>query len=387
VRDVSVFGIGQPLVVRPSTIEHPAGPKCDDFACPFLIFGFFPYQGPMGYEGHCESHIASTANWDLTQSLITAHGTEPGWAAMEELWYGSLTATKSAYQVVSGGQCNPSAVVNGCGAQNWYTVYLAVDDDDGNLANGTPNGCRIWDAFDAHGIACGTRPACFTCTPTATADAGPDQEYFDTPVTIGTPALPDHTYSWSPGGETTAQITVAPEITTVYTVTASTTCGSDTDSVTVTVENAVANPGFETAGAWVLSGDGVQRATGAVAFSGNAYMQMKAARRGGGGTVHQNVSPPVDAQGLLTFRLNVVSTTADAPLDELVVEVMNAAGTAVLDELARFSNADRTVDDDYLLRGPYDVSAFSGQEVRLRFRIAGSNTQRTIFRLDNVSWR
>ena len=31
---------------------------------------------------------------------------------------------------------------------------------DGNLANGTPNGCRIWDAYNAHGIACGTRPAC-----------------------------------------------------------------------------------------------------------------------------------------------------------------------------------------------------------------------------------
>ena len=52
-------------------------------------------------------------------------------------------------------------------------MYLAVDDDDGNLANGTPNGCRIWDAFNAHGIACGARPACSggggpTPTPTNT---------------------------------------------------------------------------------------------------------------------------------------------------------------------------------------------------------------------------
>ena len=79
---------------------------------------------------------------------------------MDDLWYGSLTPSKSAYQLVGGGRCNPAATVNGCAANNWYTVYLPVDDDDGNLANGTPNGCRIWAAFDAHGIACGAQPAC-----------------------------------------------------------------------------------------------------------------------------------------------------------------------------------------------------------------------------------
>ena len=62
--------------------------------------------------------------------------------------------------MTSGGQCNPAAAVDGCGASNWYTVLLAVDDDDGNLANGTPNGCRIWQAFNDHDIACGTQHAC-----------------------------------------------------------------------------------------------------------------------------------------------------------------------------------------------------------------------------------
>ena len=46
------------------------------------------------------------------------------------------------------------------GERNGVLVYLPADDDDGNLANGTPNACRIWDAFNAHGIACGTRPTC-----------------------------------------------------------------------------------------------------------------------------------------------------------------------------------------------------------------------------------
>jgi hypothetical protein len=198
----------------------------------------------MGYEGHCESYIASSANWDLAQSLVSFYGEAGGWAAMDAIWYESLTPSKSAYQVASGGKCNPAAVVNGCAASNWYTVYLSVDDDDGNLSNGTPNGCRIWDAFNAHGIACGARPACSGgCTPTAVADAGPDRTIAaGDSTTIGTPALAGHTYSWSPGGATTAEVTVSPAATTTYTVTATTTCGSASDSVVVTVATVDTEP-------------------------------------------------------------------------------------------------------------------------------------------------
>jgi len=113
----------------------------------------------MGYEGHCESYIASTANWDLARNLVAAYGNGAGWNEMESLWFGSMQASQSAYRVTSGGQCYPYASVDGCGSSNWYTVFLAVDDDDGNLSNGTPNAGRIWDAYKAHGIACGaTRP-------------------------------------------------------------------------------------------------------------------------------------------------------------------------------------------------------------------------------------
>ena len=33
---------------------------------------------------------------------------------------------------------------------NWYNGMLVADDDDGNLANGTPFGCDIWQMFDEH---------------------------------------------------------------------------------------------------------------------------------------------------------------------------------------------------------------------------------------------
>ncbi len=161
VRDVAEFGLGGAhTIAKPANIASDTGINCDRLACPYLSGGISPYQGPMGYEGHCESYIASSANWDLAQSLVSRYGTTAGWAAMDSIWYKSLTPSKSAYRVVSGGKCNPAAVVDGCGSTNWYTVFLTADDDDGNLANGTPNACRIWDAFTAHGIACGTRPTC-----------------------------------------------------------------------------------------------------------------------------------------------------------------------------------------------------------------------------------
>jgi Zn-dependent metalloprotease len=162
VRDVREFSTqGTKTIAKPSTVADNNGINCDRYSCPYYQFIFIgAYQGPMGYEGHCESYIASSANWDLAQQLITRYGTTAGWAAMDAIWYKSLTPSKAAYQVASGGKCNPAATVNGCGATNWYTVYLTADDNDGNLANGTPNACRIWDAFNAHGIACGTRPVC-----------------------------------------------------------------------------------------------------------------------------------------------------------------------------------------------------------------------------------
>ncbi|HEX7180287.1 MAG TPA: hypothetical protein VF756_00485 [Thermoanaerobaculia bacterium] len=161
VRDVKEFSLqGTKTIARPSTIADNNGINCDRYACPYNVNFFSPYQGPMGYQGHCESHIASSANWDLAQALVARYGTTAGWAAMDAIWYKSLTPSKSAYRVASGGKCNPNAVVDGCGSSNWYTVFLAADDNDGNLSNGTPNACRIWDAFNAHGISCGSRPVC-----------------------------------------------------------------------------------------------------------------------------------------------------------------------------------------------------------------------------------
>ena len=161
VRDVNVAP-----EVRPSTIEQaPAACRRPGLACPYFTPTGFPYQGPMRYEGHCESLIASGAVWDMIEGFRNRYGEGAGWALGERIWYESLFQTGSAYQVVAGGQCNPSATVNGCGGDNWYTVFLSLDDDNGNLADGTPNADLIWGAFNAHGIACGgsAPPVSSTC--------------------------------------------------------------------------------------------------------------------------------------------------------------------------------------------------------------------------------
>ena len=63
---------------------------------------------------------------------------------------------------------------------------------------------------------------------------------------IGTAAVAGQTYFWSPGGATTAQVSVAPLSTTVYTVTATNRCDSSQDSVTVNIDSAPAAPTLTT---------------------------------------------------------------------------------------------------------------------------------------------
>ncbi len=52
--------------------------------------------------------------------------------------------------------CTCGSSSNGCGSTNAYLQWLAADDDDGNVNNGTPHMSAIFAAFDRHGIACST---------------------------------------------------------------------------------------------------------------------------------------------------------------------------------------------------------------------------------------
>ena len=123
--------------------------------------------GPLNHGCHCESSIASQANWDLAKQLIASEfsgdvyrvpqgpAEVSGWQYMDRLWYLTRDLAVSGYSV-SGPF--PEGTTNGCTVTDWYSTYRLIDDDNGNLADGTPHADILFSAFDLHGMACGAAP-------------------------------------------------------------------------------------------------------------------------------------------------------------------------------------------------------------------------------------
>lgn len=126
------------------------------------------YTGPCGNSAHCEAYIPGEAVWDFVNRDLPAPGTGAAWAVGERLFYSSRPTATTAYS------CNTAVspwTSNGCNIGSLWSVFRTFDDDDGNLANGTPHGGALFAAFDRHGMACTTDPGAPTthlgCTPPA----------------------------------------------------------------------------------------------------------------------------------------------------------------------------------------------------------------------------
>ena len=92
------------------------------------------YRWPEDIAGvHATGRIWGGAMWDLRKTFISQYGMSQGVALTDRLFYAAIQRASRI----------PSA----------YVEVLVADDDDGNLANGTPNVCAIYEAFDRHGIA------------------------------------------------------------------------------------------------------------------------------------------------------------------------------------------------------------------------------------------
>jgi hypothetical protein len=126
----------------PATATSWAVPFCE------LSPGF---PAPCGYEQHCEGQIAGEAMWDLAVRDLPSTGMSQAssWQLVDRLWYTS--------RLGSGGNAYNCALpdTDGCSATSWFSKIRAVDDDDGNLANGTPHAAQIFAAFNRHAIGCG----------------------------------------------------------------------------------------------------------------------------------------------------------------------------------------------------------------------------------------
>ncbi len=136
-------------------------------------------SGPCAKEVHCESYVSAETMWDLATRDLPAAGLDlaSAWQLADKLWYKS--------RLNSGGNAYNCALPNsdGCAATSWFSKIRTADDDDGNLANGTPHAAAIFAAFNRHKIACGTAgdasnqsstvcPAIGATTLTAAAQSG-----------------------------------------------------------------------------------------------------------------------------------------------------------------------------------------------------------------------
>ncbi|HJX29098.1 MAG TPA: hypothetical protein VJ885_14410, partial [Thermoanaerobaculia bacterium] len=110
------------------------------------------YNGPCGREGHCESQVSSEALWDLAvRDLPTLVSSDSAWTIIERLWYLSRPTATAAFTCFKAASPWTS---DGCGTGSLWKTMRAVDDDDGNLSNGTPHSTALYAAFNRHGIAC-----------------------------------------------------------------------------------------------------------------------------------------------------------------------------------------------------------------------------------------
>lgn len=100
---------------------------------------------------HCLGLVYSEAVWDLAKrDLPFRYGQSPDTA---------LEVTTRLTYLGGGNVTNWFTGANGsagCSASTGYMQYLAVDDDNGDLTDGTPHMQALFDAFDRHGIACPT---------------------------------------------------------------------------------------------------------------------------------------------------------------------------------------------------------------------------------------
>lgn len=115
--------------------------------------------GPCGGSVHCEGLVYSQAVWDLwKRDLPNVYGVSDVVAheLVTQLTFQGASGVNSWFACAngSGGCGNPSGC--GCASTSGYMQYLAADDDNGSLLDGTPHMSAIQAAFARHGIACAT---------------------------------------------------------------------------------------------------------------------------------------------------------------------------------------------------------------------------------------
>jgi Zn-dependent metalloprotease len=343
--------------------------------------------GNQGFEVHNDGEVWASALWDLRTQL--------------------------------GKTISDSIVLNGMKFTPTRPSFLNARDGiiqaDANL-NGGANRCAIWAVFARHGMgvsAVGNDGTTHTAATNVPSDCGGTCTFSISPTSASQPATAGSGSvsvtagagcTWS-ASSNTAFLTITGGAsgtgsgTVTYSFTANTATTSRTGTLTIagqtfTVTQAgtgggggtelLVNPGFETGTTpWTITGQTV-RSTGAYPHGGTAYMILGAVNSSTS-TLYQTVTVPAGGANL-NFWLNITTSeaTGDLAYDFCYIEVRNTAGT-LLTTLASFSNQNSGTAGVYVLRGPYNLSSFAGQTVRIQFRGTNDVSLPTSFRVDDVS--
>jgi hypothetical protein len=126
-----------------------------NFVCTSCSTPGFGMVGPCGREVHCEGAPITQSAWDLAardlQASPFSYSKTKAFNVANRIFY------LGSGNVLSWHTCDCTlGTSDGCGANSGYLQWLAADDDDGNLGNGTPHMTAIYAAFNRHNIACGT---------------------------------------------------------------------------------------------------------------------------------------------------------------------------------------------------------------------------------------
>jgi len=374
---VGEYVTNNPAGIRRAAYTVPANPVHDSYAD----------VGAGGFEVHRDGEVWAATLWDLRTQL--------GAAISDRI-------------VLNGMKFTPTR-------PSFLNARDGIIQADQNL-NGGANRCAIWAVFARHGMgvsAVGNDGTTHTAATDVPADCGGTCSFSINPtsasfaaaggtasVTVTTTAGCNWTAASNDSFITiTSGASGSGSGTVSYSVAANTSTLSRNGSLTIAglthsvsqagtgggCTNALVNPGFETGTTpWTISGQ-VTLSTGSFPHSGTAYMILNGVNSSTG-TLFQTVTVPTNGCSNLSFWLNITTSEAAGAsvFDRLFIEVRSTTGT-LLATLATFSNQNSGTAGVYVLRGPFNLSSFAGQTVRIQFRGTNDITLPTNFRVDDVS--
>ena len=121
---------------------------------PFIDASCGGGPAPCGGIVHCEGAVYAESVWDIWNRDLQSNygmGLDQAREIATRLTFLGGQLVGVWYNCVNG-----TGTGDGCNANGGYLNYLAADDDNADLTDGTPHMQAIFDAFDRHDIACPT---------------------------------------------------------------------------------------------------------------------------------------------------------------------------------------------------------------------------------------